>query len=77
MIRDQIVYGILDKKLRARLLREVDLSLEKAVQICKAAEMAKHRDWTWEENQETATVDSTEKRSCESRHRHPNERTAI
>lgn len=61
MIRDQIVYGILDKKLCARLLREVDLTLEKAGQICKAAEVAQHQNRTWEGNQKSATVDAMEK----------------
>lgn len=40
MVRDQIVCGIVDKKLRARLLQEKDLTLESAVEICKAAELA-------------------------------------
>ncbi|CAN7998398.1 unnamed protein product [Ixodes hexagonus] len=29
--------------------------------MCKAADVAKHQDRTWEGNQKTATVDSTEK----------------
>lgn len=34
MVRDQIVCRIVDKKLRARLLQEKDLTLESAVEIC-------------------------------------------
>ena len=33
LIRDQIVVGIIDPKLRERLPRETDLTLEKAIQI--------------------------------------------
>lgn len=40
MVRDQIVCAIADKKLRARLLRKKDLTLESAVEFCKAAELA-------------------------------------
>lgn len=40
MIRDQLVFGIQDSKLRERLLRETDLTLESAVKICHASELA-------------------------------------
>ena len=38
LIRDRIVCGIMNDSVRARLLRESDLSLEKCVDICRAAE---------------------------------------
>lgn len=38
LIKDQIVFGIRDKKTKDRLLREPDLDLTKAINICKAAE---------------------------------------
>ena len=38
LIRDKIVIGICDKKTQERLLRESELNLEKALQICRAAE---------------------------------------
>lgn len=41
LIKDQIVIGITDKKVKERLLRESDLDLKKAIQICQAAETAK------------------------------------
>ena len=41
LIRDKIVIGICDKKTQERLLRESELSLEKALQICRAAEEIK------------------------------------
>ena len=40
MIRDQLVFGIQDSKLRERLLRETELTLESAVKICHASELA-------------------------------------
>jgi len=38
LIRDQTVVGISDPKLRERLLRETDLSLEKAIKLCRITE---------------------------------------
>lgn len=40
MIRDQIVFGIGDAKLRQRLLRETELTLQEAIKICQASELA-------------------------------------
>ncbi|KAB0789999.1 hypothetical protein PPYR_15712, partial [Photinus pyralis] len=39
LIKDRIVCGVHDKRVKDRLLREQDLTLEKAVAICKAAEV--------------------------------------
>ena len=41
LTRDKIVIGICDKKTQERLLREYELSLEKALQICRATEEIK------------------------------------
>ncbi len=38
LIRDRIVYGVTNNQARARLLREPDLSLNKAVDICRTNE---------------------------------------
>lgn len=40
MIRDQVVFGVEDKKLRERLLRETELTLEVAVRICQVSELS-------------------------------------
>ncbi|XP_070407964.1 uncharacterized protein [Nothobranchius furzeri] len=40
MIRDQIVCGVEDKKLRERLIRESDLTLDVAVKICQVSELS-------------------------------------
>ena len=41
LIRDVIIIGILDNRLRERLLREHDLTLENTIEHCKAAEETK------------------------------------
>ena len=41
LIRDQIVYEVRDNRTKERMIREKDLSLEKALDICRAAESAK------------------------------------
>ena len=48
LIRDKIVIGIRDKKTQERLLRESELSLEKALQICRAAEEIKIQTDEWQ-----------------------------
>ncbi|GAA6098905.1 uncharacterized protein K02A2.6-like [Tachysurus ichikawai] len=48
MIRDQIVYGTNEKKLREKLLREADLTLESAIKICQANELAKQHALTFQ-----------------------------
>ena len=40
LIRDRIVIGISDSSMRARLLRERDLTLNKAIDMCRASEQA-------------------------------------
>ncbi len=41
LVRDQIVTGILNDKVRESLLRENELTLEKTINICRAAEASK------------------------------------
>ncbi|XP_038075576.1 uncharacterized protein K02A2.6-like [Patiria miniata] len=43
LVKDRLVCGIVANVTRERLLREEDLTLEKAVKICKAAELVKER----------------------------------
>ena len=40
MLRDRIVIGISDNQIRARLLRESKLTLQKALEICRSSEQA-------------------------------------
>lgn len=39
LIRDRIVCGIRDDRVRSRLLGEADLTLEKAIDVCRASEI--------------------------------------
>ena len=41
MIKDRLICGVQDVKLKERLLREVDLTLDKALSISRAAEVSK------------------------------------
>ncbi len=41
MIRDKIVFSVTDQRLKERLLREPNLTLEKAIDTCRAAETAR------------------------------------
>ena len=41
LIRDRIVAGVKEKKVQERLLREPELTLEKAIDICRAADETK------------------------------------
>ena len=40
LIRDRIVIGVSDSSMRARLLRESDLTLNRAIDMCRASEQA-------------------------------------
>ena len=41
ILRDRIIFGILDIKVRERILREPELNLFKTLDICRAAEISK------------------------------------
>lgn len=56
IIRDQIVYSISNKKLRQRLLREQDVLLTKAVDMCKANEIAEKQNKAWDKPEFTFSV---------------------
>lgn len=43
LIRDRIVLGITDKNLQERMLREPDLTLKKAAEFCRAAEVSRQQ----------------------------------
>ena len=58
MIRDQIVFGVHDKKVRERLLREPELKLADAIKIGNASELAKQHAKTFsgQKDQESVAV---------------------
>ena len=39
LIRDMIIIGLHDKKLQVRLLREINLTLDRTVEICQTIEL--------------------------------------
>ena len=41
LIRDKLVFGVRDSRVKERMLRETDLTLKKAVEICRVAESTK------------------------------------
>ena len=43
MVRDQIVIGIRDMKLKERLIREKDLNFDKCIELCKISESTASR----------------------------------
>ncbi|RVE61333.1 hypothetical protein OJAV_G00169770 [Oryzias javanicus] len=57
MIRDQVVFGVKDRKVRERLLRETDLTLADAVKICQAGELALQHAKTFSDGPGDATPD--------------------
>ncbi len=58
LIRDQIVFGTKDGKTREKLLRETDLTLETAVKMCQASEMAGEHVKTFAERAQGAAAAS-------------------
>lgn len=59
MIRDQIVFGIKDIKIRERLLREADLTLASAVKVCHASELAIQHAKTFSRSPRETDTEST------------------
>lgn len=58
LIRDQIVFGTKDVKTREKLLRESDLTLDTAVKMCQASEMAGEHVKTFAEREQGAAAAS-------------------
>lgn len=59
MVRDQIVFGINDTKVRERLLRETELTLNEAVRICHASEIAIQHAKTFSEHTKMSGSDNS------------------
>ena len=49
MIRDQIVFGTNEKRLREKLFRETELTLDSAIKTCQASELAQQHVLTFRE----------------------------
>lgn len=70
MIRDKIMFGIKDKKLRERLLREADLTLDGAVKICHASELALQHAKTFSGLARDADAEGTAVAAVTTRHKY-------
>ena len=55
LLRDQIIAGIRDTKLKERLLREDDWTLDRCVKMCKSAELAEQQLKTLQNEPKTAS----------------------
>ena len=64
MIRDQIVFGVEDKKLRERLLRETELTLDGAIKICHASELSQMHVKTFSETASYGTAIVSDNSVC-------------
>ncbi|UYV84941.1 hypothetical protein LAZ67_X004064, partial [Cordylochernes scorpioides] len=62
LIRDRIVYGIQDKALQERLLREPNLTLLKAIEMCKTDEISKKQIKIMQNNQNICQIRKYEKK---------------
>lgn len=63
MIKDRIIAGINDKRLKDRLLRESDLNLKKTIQLCKVAEIAEEHVKKLDNTQEISWMQGKLKKS--------------
>lgn len=59
MNRDQIVFGVEDKKVRKRLLRETELALEVAAKICRVSELSQKQVKSFSEMATAQVSDNT------------------
>lgn len=62
LVKDHIVCGIINDQVRGRLLREADLSLEKAIDICRASEITTTQVKALTEDVEMNSVKSVRKK---------------
>lgn len=56
MVRDQILYGTNDDRARKKLLRDGELTPQKAEHVCKAAETSAFHLESWEQGQRQVDV---------------------
>ncbi|XP_075560009.1 uncharacterized protein LOC142591584 [Dermacentor variabilis] len=59
MVRDQIVFGINDDTVREKLLRDNNLTLQKAEQACKAAEASATHKEMWNQEHQVHPISRT------------------
>ena len=69
LIRDRIVAGVRDTRVQERLLREPDLTLDKAMSICRAAEETKKQSEEMQSKTSPNQVDQLRNRKDKPRNR--------
>ncbi len=68
MLRDKLVFGVKDVRMKERLLRESDLSLETALKMCRAAEQTKiHMQQMSNDESRTPEVHALDRRGTKSK----------
>ena len=65
IIRDQIIYGIANVRVKERLLRESELTLSKAVEICQASEASQRQMAVFTNGRETIYSSANQSESSE------------
>lgn len=68
MIRDKIVFSLNDQRLKERLLREPNLTLERVIDICRAAETAKAQIQAMSSTMQEKAVHVMHKTKCNDSH---------
>lgn len=74
LIRDQIVIGIRDTRVKEQLLKKTDLTLEKAIQICQAAELARSQVNSLTNVEQELSVDFVKKKHAAANRKNPSAR---
>ncbi|XP_077528017.1 uncharacterized protein LOC144139592 [Haemaphysalis longicornis] len=69
MIRDQIVFGTKSKNTREKMLRDKNLTLQKAEDMCKAAEVAEQQNTAWASERVQVDLARRNERSKKQRNR--------
>lgn len=57
-VKDRIIQGLRDDVLRERLLREPELSLKKALELCKSAELSKVHSLAMSQSSSSSQIDA-------------------
>lgn len=64
MVRDRLVFGVHDKSTQEKLLREPDLTLNKAIDICRAREVSKQQLKVLQNENSTVSAVKTTLQEC-------------
>ena len=65
MIREKIVFGTSDQRMKERLLMKSNLTLQTAEGMCIAAEISKQQNESMKSTSQTAEVDMVDKKQAQ------------